>query len=314
MGVCDIGAAFSMNLKAAKSTQKNHSTPSFLFIDSSSVREKNAGVLWLNRDIFFTPFFLRLNIAAPHRCSLIFMNNCLGWILAIAFTFISPHGTSSSVSQHTPPTTDPGSALHGNIILHSVAKKEVLTSALHEQQIEISALVTALCTLCAFHVLTHLKLMKLWLIGWNVHHGLEDVGGLALFAAFSASCWRWPQMNQLNVQGVLMTEQITSIYVFWIVCFLWPELKQSEGEAFVAPAVYAVVSVNRAQDYDYERNACNPFRNRFSSLLPHSVSSLPTKMKTTAPVSTAAIIISSLRHHIFLKGPVFHTKAQSIRW
>lgn len=103
---------------------------------------------------FFTPFFLSLNIAAPHRCSLIFMNNCLGWILAIAFTFISPHGTSSSVSQHTPPTTDPGSALHGNIILHSVAKKEVLTSALHEQQIEISALVTALCTLCAFHVLT----------------------------------------------------------------------------------------------------------------------------------------------------------------
>lgn len=114
--------------------------------------------------------------------------------------------------------------------------------------------------------------------------------------------------------GVLMTEQITSIYVFWIVCFLWPELKQSEAEAFVAPAGYAVVSVNRPQDYDYERNACNPFRNRFSSLLPHSVSSLPTKMKTTAPISTAAIIISSLRHHIFLKEPVFHTKAQSIRW
>lgn len=154
MGVCDVGAAFFMNLKAAKSTQKNHSTPSFLFTDNPSVREKNAGVLWLNRDVFFTPFFLSPNIAAPHRCSLIFMNNCLGWILAIVFTFISPHGTSSSVSQHTPPTTNPGSALHGNIILHSVAKKEVLTSALYEQQIEISALVTALCTLCAFHVLT----------------------------------------------------------------------------------------------------------------------------------------------------------------
>ncbi len=114
--------------------------------------------------------------------------------------------------------------------------------------------------------------------------------------------------------GVLMTEQITSTYVFWIVCFLWPELKQSEAKAFVAPAGFAVVSVNRAQDYDYERNACNPFRNRFSSLLPHSVSSLPTKMKTTDPISTAAIIISSLRHHIFLKGPVCHTMAQSIRW
>lgn len=166
--------------------------------------------------------------------------------------------------------------------------------------------------LCFSRVNNHLKLLKLWLIGlkcaprpWRCRWPCTVFCIFCKLLATDESAQWW---------GFLMTEQITSIYVFWTVCFLWPELKQSEGEAFVAPAGYAVVSVNRAQDYDYERNACNPFRNRFSSLLPHSVSSLPTKMKTTASISIAAIIISSLRHHIFLRGPVFHSKAQSIRW
>lgn len=106
------------------------------------------------------------------------MNNCLGWILAIAFTFISPHGTSSSVSQHTLPTTDPGSALHRNIILHSAAKKEVLASwATHWDISTHDCFTDPLCFSC---VNNHLKLMKLWLIGWNVLHCLGGLGGLAL--------------------------------------------------------------------------------------------------------------------------------------
>lgn len=107
--------------------KKKNRMASFLFTDRPPVNELHGRDDW--NWMFFT-FFLSRNAAAARRCSLIFMNNCLGWILAIALTFISPHGTSWSVSQRTPSTTDPGGAPHRNIILHSAAKKEVLTSAL----------------------------------------------------------------------------------------------------------------------------------------------------------------------------------------
>lgn len=156
--------------------------------------------------------------------------------------------------------------------------------------------------------------MKLWLIGWNVLHCLGGLGGLALClphflqAADAGHGWISSVMRRSNDR----TNYKHLRPLNGVVSLTWA--KTVGGGGFCSPAGYGVVSVNRAQDYDYERNACNPFRNRFSSLLSHSVSSLPTKMKTTASISSSAIIISSLRHHIFLKGPVFHTKAQSIRW
>lgn len=137
--------------------------------------------------------------------------------------------------------------------------------------------------------------MKLWLTGWNVLHGLGSLDGLALCllrflqAAYAGHGWISSMMRRSNDR----TNYKHLHPLNCVVSVTWA--KTVGGGGFVAPAVYCVVSVNRAQDYDYERNTCNPFRNRFSSLLSHSVSSLPTKMKTTAPISSSAIIISSLR-------------------
>lgn len=143
--------------------------------------------------------------------------------------------------------------------------------------------------------------MKLRLTAWNVPYSVKGVGGLeprSMCLPAPGSGREWISMNEsAQLQNVLISEQITSIYILWIVWFLWPET--DGGKAFVPLMGMAWWAWTEHTIMIMREMLATHLEIDSLRRCPHSMSSLPTKMKTTAPLSSAAIIISFHRHYIF---------------